>query len=455
MAAHERCPAAAVSLPAELYYPIFSHVASRRSLRTLAATARILQRPAEAALYRAVTLDSRSDVRAFCGALARCPRFAPLVRSLTLDWPLPEAETGRGGDGDEAAFWARAARVGPRRAAPAPAARAALRVRPRRRAAVVPRDAGRAHGARVDRRAHRAAARPAAQQRRAPAPDADADPDADPDAPLIAACRALVPASALPRLHILHAESLALARALVPGRPVTHLWVPGASFAAAYTSDFTYPALSPAPAVLVSSAGPRPDTNDGDEARAAHLCGALRDFGRGAGPVRALRMALDLPRPALARVLACAAHELRALRTLGFLSAGALEPAPGAKEAGPGAPPPPAFPHFAHLHTLCLWSTPSLRAVRGVSVSASAGAGAPLPALRTLACLHFSPAFEWLCLPVNDELAEIGGAPGGGGVRWERERERERVGEDGRMVVCGRRRATAVHDPGNLLWRDA
>lgn len=49
----------------------------------------------------------------------------------------------------------------------------------------------------------------------------------DPDIRPLSILRKYFPPDALPSLRILRSESIVLARALVPGRPVEHLWVPG------------------------------------------------------------------------------------------------------------------------------------------------------------------------------------------------------------------------------------
>ena len=66
-----------------------------------------------------------------------------------------------------------------------------------------------------------------------------------------------------------------------------------------------------------------------------------------------------------------------------------------------------------------------------------------LSALRTLACLHYSAAFEWLCLPIKDEDSDSSDAHKGG-IGWCHEDE----GNNRRRLV------TPVHDPVNLLWKD-
>ncbi|KAI5116823.1 hypothetical protein M0805_002881 [Coniferiporia weirii] len=514
------------NLPSELYYPICKYIAAPRDLRTFAASARALQRPAEAALHHTVILPSRRAGVAFCAALKSCPRFALLVRELTFEWPTPgDEDTSSDGTGME--YW----RV----------VRAALEMtcalhtlvlddgrdlclswvldslRPAQlrvlRCAFVL-DAGLLGvlhaqssleelawtGALIalpetvagDKDLHSSTG----------AEDESGDEEADleselesgfedPDAPLLAALARSLPRSTLSRLRILHAESLALARALVPGRPVTHLWVPGASFGAAYASDYLYRHISalslpisssqgsgssssstspltshesPTPRLLIRPAGPAPDLSP--QAHATHLRCALRAFARGTRGVCSLRIALDLPPPELRAVLACMANALPHLRALAYLPAAALEPSPVSEKTGFLASnqdqnldqyqEASIFPPFSHLHTLSVWSTPSRGTLRRLGLERAHA----LPALRTLACLHFSPAFEWMCLPVGDEDNgdddhECGNRePEGGrkeeeetatgGIRW------QRVGAG----LRAQRRPTALHDPENLLWRD-
>ncbi|EJD04653.1 uncharacterized protein FOMMEDRAFT_155820 [Fomitiporia mediterranea MF3/22] len=228
--------------------------------------------------------------------------------------------------------------------------------------------------------------------------EASTQPFSDPDDSLISIFRVFLPPTALPHLKTLHSESLVLACTLVPRRQITHLWVPGATFAVLVTSDI--------------------------------------------GPVLSLRIALDLPPHALTDVLLSISQNLLGLRVLGFLPASILDPMNDDKvsslsaKTGPASP----LPCFRHLHTICLWSTPSRRAVISLENSTN------LPALCTLACLHFSPAFEWLCLPLNET---DGGTSGGyhGGIQWKHE-----TGVEGK--ISARRRLTAVHDPENQLWHD-
>lgn len=155
----------------------------------------------------------------------------------------------------------------------------------------------------------------------------------DPDEHLITSIRHLISTCTLPRLKSLHTDSLAFARVIVPGRAIKHIWVRGASFTAAVSSDYIYRHLSTSTSSssTSSSSSPpiqlaSPQANFSPAERTTYLCHALRDVSRSTGPVLSLRMALDMPQPALLEVLECISTEFPHLRALGFLPSNVLEP---------------------------------------------------------------------------------------------------------------------------------
>ena len=356
-------------LPAELFFPIFQHIRSKRDLCTLAATSRILQKPSEAALYHTITLPTRDDVESFCNVVRQTPRFAPLVRSLTIEWPISKGKLDERYRADAVfrkTYWERVGETLGKLAA-----LEQLTI-----------EDGRDHflswvleglgtkklsvvrcGFVLDKAFLRFLKKQhtlkelswtgslvsftsgATDTEIPDEAEGKLQPDIDDvELPAIKAFQAFLGSTSLSNLQILHTESLALARALVPGRRITHLWVPGANFATAYTSDYIYPHIpvpspsdffthsrsSTMPAATVEagtavasrvSGGLR---NLSDHQIADHLCRAIRDFARSKGPILSLRLSLGLTDGALRGVLDCMSQEIPSVRALGFLPAGAV-----------------------------------------------------------------------------------------------------------------------------------
>ncbi|KAL5534893.1 hypothetical protein ACEPAF_2983 [Sanghuangporus sanghuang] len=459
-------------LPTELFYPVCTYVASRRDLHTLATASRILQKPSEIALHRRVVLDSRDLGRKFIKILKECPRFVSLVRELQLERVPTSQETESDNywidmrevigslsvleslsieDGrDESLSWV-------------------LSLLPQNRLKILRcafiMDIELFHVLRQQSTLEELAwkgglaALPASpmpinidNQSRTPQTGDNSKfrssetSISDPDELLIPVIQQYLPPTVLPSLKYLTSESLALARVLIPGRAITHLWVPGSTFTAVIASHFIYRHITSASEsnVPVSSSGhpiqlaaSRLELSGAQ--RSQQLSRAIRDFAHGRGPVLSLRMALNMRGPDVMIVLDCIAQYLPYLRCLGFLPGHILDDGSATKlvDEGPGN----MLPSFRHLHTICFWSVPTRRAVSLLQNASH------LPALRTLACLHYSAAFEWLCLPIKDDDSNSSNAYRGG-IEW----NHEGVVEDGPHNK--HRRATPVHDPRNLLWRD-
>lgn len=140
------------------------------------------------------------------------------------------------------------------------------------------------------------------------------------------------PPNTLPFLRILRSESLALARALVPRRPVECLWVPGAG-GAAYDCFFARHART-AQAGQQSSIGfeltPAHPAHFPPILAVNRLVSALQDFGQSTytkpgnshgGGIQALRISLDLPPSELYEIYETISRTMPGLRTLGFVNA--------------------------------------------------------------------------------------------------------------------------------------
>ncbi|KAL5495930.1 hypothetical protein ACEPAI_1394 [Sanghuangporus weigelae] len=470
---HSELKNVSTQLPAELFYPICTYVASRRDLHTLATASRILQRPSENALHRKIVLDSRDLGRKFTRILKECPRFTTLVRELQLERAPTSQET----ESDD--YW-----KDMREAIGSLSVLESLSIEDGRdeslswvlsllppnqlkilRCAFIM-DIELFHVLRQQNRLEELAwkgglaALPASPMsinldNQSPTPQIGDNSNSrssetsnyDPDKLLIPVIQQYLPPTALPSLKYLTSESLALARVVVPGRAITHLWVPGSTFTAAIASHLIYRHITSASEsnLSVSSSGypiqlaaSRLELSSAQ--RSQQLCRAVRDFAHSRGPVLSLRMALDMGGPDVIIVLDYIAQYLPYLRCLGFLPGHILDDGSTTKlvDEKPGN----ILPSLRHLHTICFWSVPTRRAVSFLQNASH------LPALRTLACLHYSAAFEWLCLPIKDDDRDSSNAFRGG-LEWNYGGGIE-DGPAGRR----RRRATPVHDPRNLLWRD-
>ena len=148
----------------------------------------------------------------------------------------------------------------------------------------------------------------------------------DSDEPLISVIESYLDLSTLPHLKYLTSESVALARALVPGRAITHLWVPGAAFSPYLSSGFLNDQIrSPSKSSSEHIRNARPRLDASSVERSEQIRRAVEDFSLSTGPVLSLRIQLDLHRPELMDVLSCIARKLPKLRTLGFMPSYILE----------------------------------------------------------------------------------------------------------------------------------
>jgi hypothetical protein len=73
-----------VSLPFELYRPIFAFISDHRDLRNLAVASRITQPDAERLLHAKVSSKGIREVADRCRFLARYPRVAAFVRKIVF-----------------------------------------------------------------------------------------------------------------------------------------------------------------------------------------------------------------------------------------------------------------------------------------------------------------------------------------------------------------------------------
>ena len=362
-----------VSLPAELYYHIFRY-ASRRDLAVLAHTAKIFQRPAEAALYHSITLCSRSDVVFFYNLVSHeLPRIGTLVREFTLEWPVSCGEVDdlyRSSIEFRESYWNKI--------------RDTLECLTGLEELTF--DDGRDHflswilknmrstRLRVIRCGFvmddiflqvlstqvsleelswtgslislppNVSKQPVEYAGEVGHEDRPMSSPLDAELSIVASLRAHLPHNCLTKLKILHTESIALARTLVPGRHITHLWVSGASFASAYTSDYVY-AHIPVPVSIISpragtysqvsragneeegvnawshiySVNNNSSKNMSDVDLVEQLCSAIHTFKESSGPIISLRISLGLSGKALNDVLSCISQDLPNIRALGFV----------------------------------------------------------------------------------------------------------------------------------------
>lgn len=401
-------------IPPELYYPIFALLPTD-TLVTLAHTSRLTQHPAEALIYRAVEVAGRERIGAFCGLVRPGPggcrggRLGPLVRRLRIcgagagaGVANPRESSGiDDSDKDENEEWERYW-SGVRDALGTMRALEVLEIDVGRDEMLgwVLREAGlgsslhlkrlkcgfaldgefmrflatqtrleelswtgNPHYICYDDSCEASASIRSSEKEKENENENDRDTAAFASAHPCATTSFLLshlPAGSLPRLRTLQTESPALARALVPGRPVRHLWVPGAHYASAERTRmevaFVYGHVSvgawavPAGSRVteegdVGAATERgrrrrrrypwvaralAPTGDGstsgaqatatDTQTAARLCAAIRDFGRSTGPIVSLRLCLGLASSvALCEVFACMAREMPELRSLGFV----------------------------------------------------------------------------------------------------------------------------------------
>jgi hypothetical protein len=384
-----------MQFPQELFYTIFAHVDSRSELIKLATTSRVLQGPAEAALHSEIIIQSRIAGRRLLKAINNCSRFAPLVRTLRfeldlfvgLDWGACTQEDAYWKDvsfilsklsglqhlmihdGLDGCFsWAlNALRPGQLRTLHCSFVMDVQLIRAlnaQHNLQDLSLTGSLIHLPRKGKSFDPLAA----------TTDISTSPS-DPDVNVLLSVQAILDDTALPNLKYLHTESLAVARTLVPGRPVSHLWVPGASFSTAVASDYIYrhihgygsqvernanstmhPGFSEREdatngtrgsdevdleggTVTVQQVGPQSDLSAAEHV--SYLCSALSDFSRTTSKegIVSLRMALNLPNEdgddfnqSVRDVLACVAKTMPDVRALGFLPTSILEPKAQARD---------------------------------------------------------------------------------------------------------------------------
>ncbi|KDQ63911.1 hypothetical protein JAAARDRAFT_187311 [Jaapia argillacea MUCL 33604] len=150
---------------------------------------------------------------------------------------------------------------------------------------------------------------------------------------------------ALPNLRVLHTDSTDMASKLVPGHPITHLWV---------TNDPVEVIRSFTPLAALST-----------------------------GPLKSLRMAFPFQKEWVSESLAALALHAPELRTLGFLRPFTHKDHDLIL----------AISQFKHLHTLVLWNVITPDTLRALE--------AACPALRAVACLHYSYSSEYIHIPLH------------------------------------------------------
>ena len=341
-----------MSLPTELFYTICRHVCSRKDLRSLASSSRTIQRPAEAALHNSIIISSRDHGRQIVCAARRYPRFTPLVKSLRLELDVEAILDMQDNYWGEirmllSAFEA-LEHLDIQDGLDKPLAWVLDGLRPGQLKSLqctfviddelvrVLRSQTYIHDLTLKSSIIHLSLSSIASH--ALGLDSHAN---DIDEHVIHALRRHLDPLALPRLHCLHTESLALARALVPGRPVTHLWAPGASFSTSVTSSYLYRHIYGPQSRRTSTE--RSDNDSAGEPRAgdenrtlslrqagpqihtstkehvAYLRTALDDFAKSTADIVSLRLALNLPFEGAQEVLTHISATLPTLRVLGFL----------------------------------------------------------------------------------------------------------------------------------------
>lgn len=353
------------TLPTELYYPICAHANSRRDLLAIATSSRALQHPAEASLHRTVVLHNHEAGRLFFVALQVSPRFAAFVRDLRV-----MKAQGSGLDHEEEEeYWVDMKEalaklsnlsillfddgIDKALARTILASVDKLHLRRLRCAFVLDeyflkfvatQDA-------LEELEWTGSLILVQTSRDTESTDDNTIPDRgawDPDRTTLPFLRKYLPHNCIPKLHTLRSESLALARALVPGRPVKHLWVPGAGGGSAYVSEHVHerriaqasrqrysgsPSQEEEPDILQFALAHTQPTSP--TAATHRLSLALRDFAKSTYPggIRSLRMAFGLPPAELRVVFGVIEETMPKLNALGYISGSALEPA-GSQHGG-------------------------------------------------------------------------------------------------------------------------
>ncbi|TFK47014.1 hypothetical protein OE88DRAFT_847319 [Heliocybe sulcata] len=149
----------------------------------------------------------------------------------------------------------------------------------------------------------------------------------------------------LPALQMLHTNSVGMAIALVPGRPVTHLWV----------------------------------SNEASTTAEEFIAG----IGCSTGPLLSMRMGFPLHKASIVQCLSALCEHAPRIRSLGFIRPFTTKDSEIIS----------ALASFRDLHTLVLWNMITPETLRSLE--------AACPSLKTVACLHYSYAYEYVRMPVN------------------------------------------------------
>lgn len=352
-----------MSLPTELHYAICRNVTSRGDLRRIAASSRSLQRPAEAALHQSVTLISRSAAFGVADILRRHPRFQSLVKSLRIELDIRCSQDATRNYWKELeemiASLTALEHLNIQDGLDRPLAWVLRGIQPNQLKSLqcsfildedlvrVLKDQQNISDLSLKTSiVHLPFRRDYLHQVRVPETTDDIDER------FHRAIKHLLE-SALPQLKYLHTESLALARALVPGRPVTHIWVPGASFSTSVSTAFLYQHIhvvhqdglpevekhsyssesgDSEETLALQHAGPSLHTSV--EAHVSYLKTVLEAFAQSSEDVVSLRMALNLSEEGLYQVLSHMAKVLPRIRVLSFLPSYAVEPSSSDTERG-------------------------------------------------------------------------------------------------------------------------
>ncbi|KLO14235.1 hypothetical protein SCHPADRAFT_996700 [Schizopora paradoxa] len=268
----------------------------------------------------------------------------------------------------------------------------------------------------------------------------------------------------LPNLHALRTNSHNLALALLPGRPISHIWITEVkSFSSNATHCPLYSTAALRPIIgrpreaqdpQQSVISPESDTTT----RETYWSDVFHEYATVLLPfhtsfearTRSVRLEFEeISQANMAEVLKNFAKYLgTTIRTLGFLNSAAVEELTNWSDKD-------NVEMFNLLHTVVLAFTPSLAEVERLAKSPA------LPALRNVACYGFSRTFEYLCIPVNDagqalaltslKPEIVGSSPKRDASGWT-----HRTGDvEWATNLTGRMRATPVHDPDYRLWLDA
>lgn len=324
-------------LPIELYQEVIGHIESKSDLCAISVVSRAVQALAESLIYHTVESRRRCRTQAFCKLVVECPRIGSLVRSLIV------ANDERHGSYPALPpFWDNMGR--------------ALQRMPHLEILRV-HDGFTNPNARILRWCTFSLRELSSDfaldgdliafletQRRITSIDwtdtdnaaRTVDPVRDTPSP---------GQGALPQLQLLHTDSLGMAMRLVPGRPVTHLWV--SNEANAMYEEF------------------------------------ITAISRSTGPLLSLRMGFPFHKGSIVQCLSTLALQAPNLRSLGFLR-------PFTSKDGEIMN---ALAAFKDLRTLVLWNMVTPDTLRSLESAC--------PSLRVVACLHYSYAYEYIRMSVN------------------------------------------------------